>query len=95
MLYVWIYSISSKETLQMLFISALPQCGVYSKAALIRGWRLIPLRVFTCNRVPSTFTHQFPADAMIDMKLLSAVLCVQVYSAAHHRRAVKARNRRG
>ena len=99
------------QTSQLLFISALPQCGDYSraatirstdaaatiyfsstamlrlfeggyyskfrrrgyylfqlyrKAALILGRRLISLRVLTCNLVPSTFTRQFPADAMTD-----------------------------
>ena len=34
--------------------SVLPQCGVYSRTTLIRGWRLIPLQVLTCNLVPST-----------------------------------------
>ena len=54
-------------TQQLLLISVLPQCGVYSRAALNRGRRLIPLRVLTtCNLVPSTFTRQFPADAMTD-----------------------------
>ena len=40
--------------------------GVYSRAALIRGRYLILLRVLMCNIVPSTFTRQFPADAMTD-----------------------------
>ena len=44
------------EDTMALFISALPQCGVYSRAALIQGRRLIPLRVLTCNLVPSSAT---------------------------------------
>ena len=36
----------------------------FRKAASIRGQNLIPLRVLTCNLVPSTFTCQFPADTM-------------------------------
>ena len=50
----------------LLFISTLPQCGVYLRPALIRGRCLIPLRVFTCNPVPSSFMRQFPTDAMTD-----------------------------
>ena len=36
-------------SLRLLFISALPQCGVYSRAVLIRGRCLILLWVHTCN----------------------------------------------
>ena len=60
------YYISSKRRRSYYFISSLPQCGVYSRAALIRGQCLISLPLLTRNLVPSTFTRQFPADAMTD-----------------------------
>ena len=83
---------------QLLFISALPQCGIYSRAPLIRGRRLIPLRVLTCKHVPSTFTRQFPADAMTDhgeFVFVCSFMCTSLCLVARHRRAVKARKRRG
>ena len=75
----------------LLFISALPQCGDYSMAVLIRGRRLISLRVLTCNFVPSTFTRQFPADAMTDYGEFVFICssCVQVYLVARHNSAAK------
>ena len=61
------YHIFLKKMPRLLFFSALPQCGVYSRVALIRGAAFnVPLRVLTCNLVPSTFTRQFPADTMTD-----------------------------
>ena len=51
---------------QLLFISSLLQCDIYSRVVLIRGRHLISLGVLTCNLVTSTFTRQFPADAVTD-----------------------------
>ena len=51
---------------QLLFISSLLQCDIYSRVVLIRGRRLILLRVLACNLVTSTFTRLFPADAVTD-----------------------------
>ena len=60
------YTVFPRNNATATIFSALPQCGVYSRTALIRGWGLIPLQVLTCNLVPSTFTRQFPADVMTD-----------------------------
>ena len=68
-----------KEAMTTINFSATAM-GVYSRTELIQGWRLIVLWVLTCNPVPSTFTRQFPVDAMTDRDNLfsSAVSCVQV-----------------
>ena len=48
-----------EKTPRLLFISALPQCGVYSSAAFNSA-----LQVLKCSLVPSIFMRQFLADSM-------------------------------
>ena len=92
-----------EKTPRLLFISVLPQCGVYSRAALIRGQRLfeggIKFRYghsrVTSYLVPSHVSFQQMQCQIMENMFLSAVSCLQVYLVAHHRKAAKARNRRG
>ena len=62
---IYVYRISSKRRRGYYLFQR--YCNVASiRGRLFPGRRLIPLRVLTCNFVPSTFTCQFPADAMTD-----------------------------
>ena len=45
-----VFTVFPRKTTLPIFISALLQCGVYSKAALL---------VLTCNHVPNIYIYQF------------------------------------
>ena len=62
----YLYRFTRKDAAATIYFSTTAMRRLFEGAAYSREVFLIPLRVLTCNLVPSTFTRQFPADAMTD-----------------------------